>query len=479
MPPTTTNPTRHAWRILKPLTDALLVVVAFAIAYWVRYDLQWIRLVEPAYYVRFSVYLPSMALLTAITVGVYWLEGAYRPQRTRLVLDDFYIVLKGTLAGIALLTVIVFYARPFYYSRLIFGYAGVIILILVGASRAVEMLVVGARRRRGLGVTHLLIVGAGETARTIMRAVVARPDLGYEIVGFVDDDAQDRPLADIGRYPALGTTAALGEIVARQHVDEVVITLPWMSHRKILEITNQCARDRVRTRIVPDLFQMTLRNVVVEHINGVPLLGIAEPQLHDWQHLAKRVIDVLAAVVLMIVLAPLMAVVALAIRLDSPGPVFYRQKRLGRLGREFTCVKFRTMCENAEAIRDQYLDQNEATGPLFKIRNDPRRTRVGRVLRHGFDELPQLWNVLKGEMSLVGPRPPIPAEVDAYEPWHRRRLDVRPGITGLWQVSGRSNLSFDEMVLLDLYYIENWSPLLDLRILAKTIPVVLMGSGGY
>ena len=478
MPPTTTNPTRHAWRILKPLTDALLVVVAFAIAYWVRYDLQWIRLVEPAYYVRFSVYLPSMALLTAITVGVYWLEGAYRPQRTRLVLDDFYIVLKGTLAGIALLTVIVFYARPFYYSRLIFGYAGVIILILVGASRAVEMLVVGARRRRGLGVTHLLIVGAGETARTIMRAVVARPDLGYEIIGFVGDDATNPP-ADIGRYPALGSTASLAEVISQHNVDEVIITLPWMSHREILDVMSQCARGHVRTRIVPDLFQMTLRNVVVEQINGVPLLGIAEPKFRDWQLVFKRVVDVLASVCLMIVLAPLALLVALAIRLDSPGAVFYRQLRLGRNGKAFTCVKFRTMCENADAIRDQFLDQNEASGPLFKIRNDPRRTRVGRFLRHGFDELPQLWNVLKGEMSLVGPRPPIPAEVEAYEPWHRRRLDVRPGITGLWQVSGRSNLTFDEMVLLGLYYIENWSPLLDLRILAKTIPVVLMGSGGY
>ena len=475
---TTKAATPRAWRYLKPLSDALLVVASFAMAYWLRYDVQWIRTVEPAYYVRFQVYLPSVAILTAIIMLVLWLEGAYRTQRSRLPLDDYYIVLKGSLTGIALMTVIVFYARPFYYSRLIFGYTGAITLLLVWTSRAVEKAVIARRRRRGLGVTRMLIVGAGETARTIMRAVVARPDLGYVIVGFVDDDPA-RSSTDIGRYSALGTSAQLGELISSHCIDEVVITLPWLSHRQILEIMRQCAQDRVHTRIVPDLFQMTLRNVVVENLNGVPLLGIAEPKLYDWQLLFKRVIDVVAASFLMVLLAPFGALLALAIRLDSPGPVFFRQKRLGRDGKDFTCIKFRTMCANAEEIRERLLAQNEASGPLFKIRNDPRRTRVGRILRHGFDELPQLWNVLKGEMSLVGPRPPVPSEVEAYEPWHRRRLDVRPGITGLWQVSGRSNLTFDEMVLLDLYYIENWSPLLDLRVLLRTVPVVLTGSGGY
>ncbi len=474
----TRDATPRLWRYLKPVVDLLLIVASFAIAYWVRYDLQWIRVVEPAYHVRFPVYVPSITLLTTIIVLVFWLEGAYRTERSRLPLDEFYIVFKGTVTGIALMTVIVFYARPFYYSRLIFGYAGVITLLLVWTSRALEKALISRRRRRGLGVTRMLIVGAGEAARTIMRAVVARPDLGYVIVGFVDDDPA-RSSTDIGRYVALGTTEQLGEVIASQDIDEVVITLPWLSHRKILEIMRQCTRGNVRTRIVPDLFQMTLRNVVVEDLNGVPLLGIAEPKLYDWQLLFKRITDVVAALILIVVLAPFGALVALAIRLDSPGPVFFRQKRLGRGGKEFTCIKFRTMCVNAEEIREQLLDQNEASGPLFKIRNDPRRTRVGRILRYGCDELPQLWNVLRGEMSLVGPRPPIPSEVEEYEPWHRRRLDVRPGITGLWQVSGRSNLTFDEMVLLDLYYIENWSPLLDVRILLKTLPVVLMGSGGY
>lgn len=470
--------TPNLWLYAKPVADAALVVVGFVLAYWVRYRLQWIRAVEPASFVRLDAYLPSVVVLTGITACSLWLDGAYRPDRARTLADEFYAALKAVLTGIAAITIIVFYARPWYYSRLIFGYTGVLSLLLLWAARAVEASVIARRRRRGVGVTRLLLVGADENARTIMRAVVARPDLGYRIVGFVDDDPV-KASTDIGRYPALGSTEQLPELIRAHEVDEVIITLPWMSHRKILEIMGQCEQDQVRTRIVPDLFQMTLHNVVVENIDGVPLLGVAEPRLRHWQHIYKRAFDIVVASLLLILLMPAFLVVALLIMIDSRGPVLFRQRRMGRHGREFMCIKFRTMCENAEQMLSALADRNEATGPLFKMRDDPRRTRIGRLLRNGFDELPQLWNVLKGEMSLVGPRPAIPAEVAAYEPWQRRRLDVRPGATGLWQVSGRSDVTFDEMVLLDLYYIENWSPILDIRILLKTIPVILVGSGGY
>jgi len=465
-------------RYARPVGDAALIVTAFAIAYWVRYRLQWVRPVEPTSFVRFRVYLPSVGLLTATTLFSFWMGGAYRSKRSRPLLDEFYLVLKSALAGVAVMTIVVFYARPWYYSRLIFGYAGVATLLLLCLSRAVESVIVAHRRRRGVGVTRVLLVGADENARTIMRAIMAHPELGYEIVGFVDDDPT-KAETDIGRYPGLGTTDHLVDIIRTHNVDEVIITLPWMSHRKILQIVSRCERSQVRARIVPDLFQMTLHSVTVDNIDGVPLLSFAEPSQREPQHTLKRALDILAASVLLVLLSPLFLVIALLVRIDSPGPILFKQKRMGRDGKEFTCIKFRTMCVNAEELLPQLAHKNEADGPIFKMREDPRRTRVGRYLRRGLDELPQLWNVLKGEMSLVGPRAPIPSEVAAYEPWQRRRLDVRPGITGLWQVSGRSNLTFDEMVLLDLYYIENWSPLLDLRILAKTIPVVLVGSGGY
>jgi exopolysaccharide biosynthesis polyprenyl glycosylphosphotransferase len=263
-------------------------------------------------------------------------------------------------------------------------------------------------------------------------------------------------------------------------VDEVIITLPWMSHRKIVSIMNLCQRLNIGVRVVPDLFQMSLGNVIVETLNGVPLLGLHEPQLSDWAVLFKRTLDVLLAGLALILASPLLLVSAIAIKLDSPGPVIFRQTRVGRHNREFTVLKFRSMYVDAEARVAALRARNEADGPLFKMRGDPRRTRVGRWLRRtSMDELPQLWNVLKGDMSLIGPRPPLPSEVQEYAPWHRRRLDVTPGMTGLWQVSGRSDLTFDEMVLLDIYYIENWSPFMDLRILLKTIPTVLLGWGAY
>ena len=470
---------KDCWLYLKPLVDVALVLLSFVLAYLVRYRLQWLRPVEPSYVVPFSVYVPSMIALTAILGIVYWVEGAYRRQRGQGFFDEFYTILRSTLIGIATMIVIVFLTTPDYYSRLIFGYTGAIILLLVGIGRAIERAIIVRRRRQGLGVDRVLIVGAGKMGRSIMRSVVARPELGYQIVGFVDDDPQKSQTA-IGRYPALGTTDRLPEIVREQGIDQVFITLPWISHRKIARVMRLCERGNINVRIVPDLFQMSLSTVIVDNLDGIPLIGIREPALRDWQMVFKRIMDVILSLLGVAVLSPLLLAIAVAIKLDSPGPVVFRQKRVGRGGEEFTCCKFRSMYVDAEARLETLRARNEATGPLFKMREDPRRTRVGRFLRRtSFDELPQFWNVLKGEMSLVGPRPPIPSEVEKYEPWHCRRLDVPPGITGLWQVSGRSDLTFDEMVLLDVYYIENWSAMLDLRILLKTIPTVILGSGAY
>ncbi|HHX65891.1 MAG TPA: undecaprenyl-phosphate glucose phosphotransferase [Chloroflexi bacterium] len=467
------------WRYLKPTVDALLVFLSFTVAYWLRYDLQWFRQVEPAFFVPFRVYLPSVISMSVLLVGVYWLEGAYRNKRGRPFFDEFYIVFRGTLIGIATMIVVVFLATPSYYSRLIFGYTGVITLFTVGTARAIEGAVMAWRHRRGLGVNRVLIVGADEVARSIMRAVVARPELGYQVVGFVDDDPT-RSQTDIGRYPALGTTDRLTELITEHDVNEVIITLPWDSHRKILHLMRQCERRAVRVRIVPDLFQMALSRVVVDHLDGVPLLGIREPALSEWQMVLKRATDVIISLLGLVLLSPVLLIIAVALKLDSPGPVIFKQVRVGRGGQQFTCFKFRSMCIDAEARLHELQDKNESTGPLFKMRNDPRLTRVGRLLRRtSMDELPQLWNILRGEMSLIGPRPAIPTEVEQYEAWHLRRLDASPGLTGLWQVSGRSNLTFDEMVLLDIYYIENWSPILDLQIMLKTIPTVILGAGAY
>jgi exopolysaccharide biosynthesis polyprenyl glycosylphosphotransferase len=328
-------------------------------------------------------------------------------------------------------------------------------------------------------VDRILIVGGGEVGRAVIRTVVARPDLGYQIVGLVDDNP-DRGQTDIGRVKGLGDLDKLPEIVDSEDVGQVIITLPWMYHRKIMGIVRECERKRVRARIVPDLFQMSLSRVDVDDLGGIPLIGVREPTIGRGQRVLKRAIDVVLAVVFAFLALPVMGGIALAIKLDSSGPAVFRQLRVGKRGTQFWCYKFRSMREGAEDEREQLKVYNERDGAAFKIRNDPRQTRVGHWLRRtSLDELPQLVNVLRGEMSLVGPRPALPEEVAQYEAWQVRRLEVAPGMSGLWQVSGRSNLTFDEQCLLDIYYIENWSPFLDIKILLRTVPIVFTGDGAF
>jgi exopolysaccharide biosynthesis polyprenyl glycosylphosphotransferase len=312
-----------------------------------------------------------------------------------------------------------------------------------------------------------------------MRAVVANPECGFNIIGFLDDD----PLkgeTNIGRFKALGSLNNLPDVLHEQAIDEVIITLPWQYHRKIVSIMTLCERNQIRARIVPDLLQMTISRMHVEDIAGVPMIGVKEVSISGLNQVVKRTIDLVFAGLVLVIGAPLMALVALMIKMESPGPVLFRQERVGRNGRCFTVFKFRSMVEGAEEQQAALQELNEAEGPLFKIRADPRTTRVGKLLRKfSLDELPQLYNVLRGEMSLIGPRPPLPAEVKQYQEWHKRRLEVAPGITGLSQISGRSELTFDETALLDIYYIENWSLGLDTKILLQTIPRVIFGNGAY
>jgi len=228
------------------------------------------------------------------------------------------------------------------------------------------------------------------------------------------------------------------------------------------------------------LFQMSLGKMTVSTLAGIPLIGITQKSISGFRQVLKRMVDILFSLTVLIVISPLLGLIALIIKMDSDGPVFFGQERVGKNGRIFTLYKFRSMTQDAEIQRDLIQDLNEADGPLFKIKDDPRLTGAGRWLRRfSLDELPQLYNVLRGDMSLVGPRPALAEEVEKYQPWHRRRLEIAPGITGLWQVSGRSDLPFDEMALLDIYYAERWNPALDFKILLRTIPTVILGDGAY
>jgi exopolysaccharide biosynthesis polyprenyl glycosylphosphotransferase len=471
---------RRLLSVAVAITDVLVINLAFAVAYWLRYDLQWFAGVDEAYLVPYRSFIPISLTLTLLLLGIYRLGGVYNQPRGASWLDEIYRLMTGTATGIILAVfVIVFLFRPLFYSRLIFFYASVLITIMLSAVRLVKRAIRNRLRQKGLGVDRLLIVGAGEVGRAVMRNIVAQPALGFHVVGFVDDDP-DKGSTDIGRFKALGNTANIPNLVKEMAIDEVIITLPWMYHRKIVSIIAQCEREQVRVRIVPDIFQMTLSHLDVEDLGGIPMIGVRDISISGSQLFIKRAMDMTLSLLGMILLLPLFLLIGLFIRLNSPGPVVFRQLRVGKGEHVFSCFKFRSMREGADEEKEQLLEQNEADGPLFKIRNDPRVTSVGRLLRRtSLDELPQLFNVLMGHMSLVGPRPAIPTEVQRYQPWHKRRLDVPPGMTGLWQVSGRSQLTFDEQVLLDLYYIENWSPLLDVQILLRTLPKVILGDGAF
>ena len=458
------------------LLDVVTIIVAFLAGYWVRYDLRWF--LDVAYDAPLSAYLPFLILYVILTPVFFVVDGVYRTW-PRSWMDQVYRITNATAKVTVLMLAITFVFRPRYYSRAMLIEVGLLTILLLALVRGAQGIAIAYLRRRGIGIKRVVIVGAGEIGRTVMRTIVARPDLGYRVVGFVDDNPE-KGYTDIGRFKALGPLDNLPAILDEERPDEVIITLPWMYHRKILGIVRECERRRVRPRIVPDLFQMSLTQVNVEDLGGVPLIGVRSVAISKGALFVKRLIDVTLATMGLLLGAPLFLLIALAIRLDSPGPIIFRQTRVGLRGRHFEMYKFRSMHVGAEEQQDMLAELNEADGPIFKIREDPRLTRVGRILRRlSLDELPQLVNILRGEMSLIGPRPPIPAEVEKYQEWHKKRLEAPPGMTGLWQVSGRSRLSFDEMVLLDIYYIENWSLWLDFKILMRTIPKVLLGEGAY
>jgi exopolysaccharide biosynthesis polyprenyl glycosylphosphotransferase len=473
---------RDSWKRLffQLGADVALINIAIWLAWYIRYELVITPgLGEGFFYHPYSAYFPLAILLTILTIGIFRFEGLYKPVRGRSFWDELYTLLNGTTTAILLIMAITFFWRPLVFSRAMYVYAAFLIVALLTIERLILRLVRARLRKRGIGVDRVLIVGAGEVGRALMRNFVAQPELEYHVVGFVDDDPEKNQ-TDIGRFKALGDLAQLPRLLKELQVDEVIVTLPWTVRDKIIAIMNLCQRYNVSAKIVPDLFQLSLSRVAIDAVGGIPLIALREPRLGMVDDVIKRVMDLFFGFLLFLVAAIPMLIIAILIKLDSPGPILFRQKRIGRYGQEFIAYKFRSMREGAEQEQAALNDLNEARGPLFKIRDDPRRTRVGRWIRRmSLDELPQLWNVLRGEMSLVGPRPPMPNEVEQYQEWHKRRLDVRPGITGLSQVSGRSDLTFDETAMLDIYYIENWSPWLDLAILFKTIPTVLLARGAY
>jgi exopolysaccharide biosynthesis polyprenyl glycosylphosphotransferase len=467
------------WRYLLIGSDAVLILLAFVGAYALRYQAQLFISVDPAFQLPLAGYLPLALPLVIVHLIAFRFSQVYPYRPGRSWVEEIWRVATASTASVMIIIVVSLAFRPMLYSRLVFLYTAVLVTVLLGVSRLAIQWGRGHLRQYDIGVQRVLLVGAGDVGRMVMRTMVARPDYGLKLIGFLDDHPV-KSTTDVGRFKALGPVENAADVIVQQQIDRVIICLPWQTHRTIQRLLRECEQVNVSSYVVPDLFQLTKNQMKFEELNGIPLLSTRDISIQGWNLVIKRTFDLLVGGLLGILSLPVTLAIALAIRLDTPGPIFYKQARIGRNGRLFRCYKFRSMVANADELRDQFANLNESTGPLFKIRNDPRMTRVGRLIRrYSLDELPQLINVLRGEMSLIGPRPNLPSEVEQYQEWMKKRLVVSPGITGLWQVSGRSDLTFDEMVLLDIYYVENWSLGLDVSILLRSVPAVIRARGAY
>lgn len=465
--------------------DLALIILGFWLAYIVRYEFEFPEVVSAEDYRHFAAFLPAQALLAGMLMLVFAVRGVYRLPRWTGLLDEALLIISSSVIGFSALIVTVFYYRPLYFSRLIFFFAFVFVVGLLLAERLIRHGTIAWMHARGRWTDRVLVVGAGPAGERVMSALIGQSR--YDLAGFVEDapTAEDFAVATqyaVVRPDRLGATHDLPEVIRDHEIDEVIIALPTTAHDQLYWAIEQCRAGRVPFTLLPDLFELSLDRVEIHSLNGLPLISTQDAGLHGEFPLSKRIFDLAFGGLGLLVCTIPMLIIALLIRLDSRGPALYPQTRIGRGGRRFTCFKFRTMYVGADQERHQLLASASYTGDrvAFKMKDDPRRTRMGSWLRRtSLDELPNLFNVIRGEMSLVGPRPHVPDEVDMYEPWHRQRLAITPGMTCLWQVNGRSDLSFDEQVRFDLYYAERWSLWLDVKIILRTFPAVLSRRGAY
>lgn len=468
----TTQRARTIYSISLVLLDILMVIVAFVLAYELRANIPW-----PAELVSetpLSSYFGLMlAMVLGVVVALFFYRQYYLPRAASRV-DQFYSVFAGvsigTMTAVAI-AVFIFknsvFEVDFPRAMMIYAWLTAIILIMMG--RASHQIVRDRLRDRGVGKDRVIIVGSGEVAQIIAQRIQWSPQLGYDLIGIVDGNSKESVIPDI---PNIGHPEDLPEIIDKHSIDEVIIAMPEKGHREVLRVISFCERGRVSIKVFPDFFQFIASEADIDDLGGLPLLSIRDYAMRGYLLIFKRLMDFIGAVVGLIILSPLMILSAIAVKLESPGPVFFIQERMGLDGKPFLMIKFRSMREDAERL-----------GPGWTTRDDPRQTRFGAFMRKlDADELPQLINVLLGEMSLVGPRPEQTYYVNLFRdsvPHYMERHREKAGLTGWAQVNGlRGDTSIIERTRYDIWYSENWSMLLDIKILLRTFWQFISGSNG-
>jgi exopolysaccharide biosynthesis polyprenyl glycosylphosphotransferase len=445
--------------ILLVIIDMVMMVVAFIFSYYLRL---WTEHLVPADIGSLRKYVGVISIQVLTLIAVFFFAKLYHRQRGLSHVDEFYSVFVavsvGTIMSVAFNSVIIRNGPDYSRRMIVFSWAFTIVLVTIG--RLLYARVRWRLQGRGVGAARVLIVGTGETGRMVEHAIRRSPGLGYEVVGMVSRDSEGEKAG----VPVLGTTDELPSLIASESIDEVIIALPEATSAEILPIISDCHRAKVATRVYPSVFQLITSDLSIGHLGGLPLLTVRDTVLRGWRLTLKRSMDVIGSAVGLVLLSPFMLLVAILIKLDSKGPAFYTQERMGLDEKPFQMIKFRSMKEGAE----------DETGPVWAVKEDPRRTRLGAFIRRfSLDELPQFINVFMGEMSLVGPRPERPVFVEQFKqiiPRYVERHQEKAGMTGWAQVNGlRGDTSIVERTKYDLYYIENWSILFDLKILVRTV----------
>ena len=462
---------RHAagFRLLLMIADAVLAIVVLVLLSMLRFGSDWAvwwRQIVPEPVAFLALY--AIGWVTTLT-----LNGLYRPRARWSMRAEALDVLRATLLMALVTLSVLFIFRLPDVSRLFLLVLFPVQATVTILSRAAIRLWMEWLRRSGKNTRFVLVLGSGPRGQAFAKKIEDHQELGLRVIGFLDD-SDDFLLP--GRWQRLGAIEDLEPVLHERIVDEVAICLPFSQWTLIDAIAQLCEEEGKIVRIPMDVLDRAISAGRMEELDGTPVFSLVSGPDRELALAAKRLLDVVASALGLVILSPILVTVALAIAIDDGRPVLFRQRRVGLHGRPFDVVKLRSMTRDAEQRQAELAHRNEINGRAFKVTDDPRVTRIGRFLRRtSLDELPQLWNVLRGEMSLVGPRPPLPDEVAGYDLWHRRRLSMKPGMTGLWQVRGRREPDFDRWVAADLEYIDRWSLWLDFKILAQTIPAALEG----
>ncbi len=462
--------------VLYALADALLALASFFLAHSIRLHLGGLRPLYPVWH-----YLWILPVLPALWVGAGWVTRLYRGIESHEPRRAITGPVKVTIIATVLLFAFISIFKLEYISRSLLGLYSAVDLALMIIFRQATGRAISRLGHSAGGFRHFLLVGSGGEAINIARTIELNEDLGVLLSGFAvtgSVGAESVNQSALRRAYPVFSVRDLPELLQRRVIDEVIFAVSQKELAGLEDAFLLCEQEGVKTRLSLSFFPHVISRVSLERLRELPLLTFSTTPENEYFMLFKRLADFLMAALLAAVLSPLLLLLAALVRLTSQGPVLYRQTRCGLGGRKFILYKFRSMRAGADLLKKDLEHLNEMDGPVFKIKEDPRCTAVGRWMRRlSLDELPQLINILKGDMSFVGPRPPLPSEVEHYERWQRRRLRMQPGLTCLWALEGRSKLDFKRWMELDLEYIDHWSPLLDWKILIRTVPVVLFGRG--